>query len=777
VDSSGNPLALMIEIEFGVVKDMLTNLRASLVMHLESTSLDRIEKSEIQCKKRKDDLTDELEDLLRTHWPRCGLVETQIKRPREVELLNHEEKTYRFILSIQEKMSALQCKFDNEVDMAGECCDKYYENIQELVNQLTEVQFKTLASLQGVEVKARVLTQSFSAAGNNYLANLQKMVAEDASSIIVYARDFRKICPPQEEGKDGGYSPDELEEIAHLVEGQCAEIAEVLEGWMSTIGELEQKFTATAAEHGSFTNKFDEVANELALSQGLGQKYGAPRRRAQERLRTEMSRDEQSAGKVDELLALLEFSCSEAVRNFEHFQSTLGSSNSLLSSLVQGKDASLSKHVKESGYEELRVVENMWLLSMQVRKSLHERAKYLVVLDEGVDENLEDIMWPAILTRFPPLSDQARPKTADEFAAAATAVIPVTCLQDVVAEVEQVCMQETKDLYAKEGKSDMLAHKDQGIPESLAVWLKDSRHKILGSKGHREKSWKRLWGQVDKFELLLARKSGPLDQPQTKVGVPAACFRTLSSGYQQFISLLVDRKVDQFEKLLKMWEKGKQKHERLLRPRLGSPDAIDELLSLDVIEIERSNELRLHVLKFQSTLLMETSKYSKIFCEDLGACATAFVKLLDSSLRLELMQVPPDTEIPKKKVTLKRLRKAQRVQAAVKAGSEDLSVERLWPGLGIADIVSGKISFVAFSSYVDRLFLFYRIESGRSVDDSGRPSGAGSPSPGGRGAPCCCRLGEGKTSSEREACRRGGAASRSAPSQASSRLRRLEGKG
>lgn len=686
LDSAGNPFALMVEIEFDVVKTMLFDLRASLVSHLESTSLERIEQAEIQCKKRKDDLTDELEDLLRTHWPRCGLVETQIKRPREVELLNHEEKTYRFILSIQEKMSALQCKFDDEVIVAGSCCDKYFENIQELVYQLTSVQFKTLASLQGVEVKARVLTQTFSAAGNNHLTSLQKMVAEDASSIIVYARDFRKICPPQEEGKDGGYSPDELEEIAHLVEGQCAEISEVLEGWMSTIHELEQKFAATAAEHGSFTNKYDQVANELALSQGLGQKYGAPRRRAQERLRTEMSRDEQSAGKVDELLALLEFSCSEAVRNFEHFQSTLGSSSSLLASLVQGKDATLSKHIKECGYEELRVVENMWLLSLQVRKSLHDRAKYLVVLEEGVDENLQDIEWPAILSRFPPLPEQSRPKTAE---LAAITVIPITCLQDVVSEVEQVCIQETKELYAKEGKADMLKDKDQGIPESLATWLKETRHKILGPKGHREKSWKRLWGQVDKFELLLARKAGPLDQPQTKVGVPAACFRTLSSGYQLFLSLLVDRKVDQFEKLLKIWEMSKQKHERLLRPRLGSPDALDELLNLDAIENERSNELRQHVQKFQSSLLMETSKYSKIFCEDLGACATAFVKLVDSSLRLELLLVPPDTEIPKKKVTLKRLRKAQRVQAAVKSGSEDLSVERLWPGLGMAELVNG----------------------------------------------------------------------------------------
>ena len=373
------------------------------------------------------------------------------------------------------------------------------------------------------------------------------------------------------------------------------------------------------------------------------------------------------------------------MRNFEQFETC--KQKSLLSSLVQGKDVSLPKSVKDSGHEEIRAVENMWVLAMQVRKALHDRAKYLVVLGEDAEETLPDIEWPPILTRFPRPENEGNTSHTDEFVT--PALIPVTCLQDVVSEVEKICIQETKDLYANEGKSDILQDKAQGIPESLATWLKESQLKILGPKGHRERSWKRLWGQVDKFELLLARKQGPLDQPQTKVGVPAACFRTLSAGYQKFTSLLVDRKVDHFEKLLKLWEKGKRKHERLLRPRLGSPDAIDELLDLDSIESERSNELRQHVQKFQSCLLLETSKYSRIFCEDLGECATAFVKLLDTSLRLDLLQIPPDTEIPKKKVTLKRLRKAQRVQATVKGGGEDLSVERVWPSLDLTDIING----------------------------------------------------------------------------------------
>jgi hypothetical protein len=37
------------------------------------------------------------QDRLRTHWPRRGRVETQIKQPRESELIGHEEKTWRHI--------------------------------------------------------------------------------------------------------------------------------------------------------------------------------------------------------------------------------------------------------------------------------------------------------------------------------------------------------------------------------------------------------------------------------------------------------------------------------------------------------------------------------------------------------------------------------------------------------------------------------------------------------------------------------------------------------
>jgi hypothetical protein len=147
-DSKDSPFVCVLDISSDTLAPMLQDLKISLFSHLEQRSSLRIEEAESLTKKRKADLTEELEDLLRTHWPRSGLVETQIKRPREVELLSHEEKTYRFILSIQEKMAALQNRFDDEVSQAEGCCDEFKTEIHQLTGQLSEVQFKTLASLQ-----------------------------------------------------------------------------------------------------------------------------------------------------------------------------------------------------------------------------------------------------------------------------------------------------------------------------------------------------------------------------------------------------------------------------------------------------------------------------------------------------------------------------------------------------------------------------------------------------------------------------------------------------
>jgi hypothetical protein len=87
--------------------------------------------------------------------------------------------------------------------------------------------------------------------------------------------------------------------------------------------------------------------------------------------------------------------------------------------------------------------------------------------------------------------------------------------------------------------------------------------------------------------------------------------------------------------------------------RLGSPDAAEELAQLDRIEQERSLEFTLNVLKFRNVITRRLWEHSRNFLDDLAACSRGFLVLLDSIMRREVLQVPPDTAIPKKRMTVR----------------------------------------------------------------------------------------------------------------------------
>ena len=76
-------------------------------------------------------------------------------------------------------------------------------------------------------MKARALTISFQSASAGNVATLRKFASEDVAAVVSYAMDFRKVCPPQAPGVEGGYSEAEILEIEALVVSQCEEAKKV----------------------------------------------------------------------------------------------------------------------------------------------------------------------------------------------------------------------------------------------------------------------------------------------------------------------------------------------------------------------------------------------------------------------------------------------------------------------------------------------------------------------------------------------------------------------
>ena len=462
--------------------------------------------------------------------------------------------------------------------------------------------------------------------------------------------------------------------------GQCEEARGVAAEWGLEVGRLQEQQQQSLKSQAEFSKRYEQCAQDLAMSEGLGQKYGAPRRRAQERIRTEVTRDEQSAGRIDELLAKLQFTCDEAKR------------------LEEAKVVP----TEGNGRSELEQATDTWGLLRKCRRSLQLRIIYLRVAETEL--GCPELPWMPTDRVPPPETDasllEGEPPALDKDEASGK---NKPGLDEVFAEVEVSCKKETKELYDSEGMGAALG--EGGIPDSLRVWLVESREKLLGPGGHREKAWKRLWDQIARLELILNRKAdtGADDKDDEEsedvlgnaatdssatllslgVGAPAACVRAITDASLLYASHCKTSREEKFFKLVRGWEKGREKHERLLRPRLGSPDAADELAELDGLEMARSKEMTESVISFQAALVREVVEQAKCYLDDVGVCSRSLVQLIDSTPYLDVLKVPPGTAIPKKRMTLKRMRKAQRLKQATGQGAEDRSIQRTWHAVPI----------------------------------------------------------------------------------------------
>jgi uncharacterized protein YozE (UPF0346 family) len=361
------------------LEKLVCGIRDSLIQALEREACRTINLSTALTTQRKDGFTEELEDRLRTHWPRRGRVETQVKQPREAEILGHKEKTWRHIQNIASRMAELQRRYHAEKGHAEEKCKEYVAELDHLRESLSG-DFKNLASLQAIDMRARGTTIKFQADCTVVLASLYKICREDIGGVIVFAKDFRKVCPPQVAGVQGGYSEAELTEIEQLVFQQCDEINDVTNDWIGLADTLGKQQTSSLGAQEEFTKVYERVAQNLAMSEGLGQTYGAPRRRAQEKIRTEVSRDEQSAGKVDELLAKIEFYVSEAIMAEETKKQPADEMIVDDENALDGVTATRSPKDGDNGRDVAEEVNRAWELMLRVRAALLDRSTFLKVI-------------------------------------------------------------------------------------------------------------------------------------------------------------------------------------------------------------------------------------------------------------------------------------------------------------------------------------------------------------------------------------------------------------
>ncbi|GMH74178.1 hypothetical protein TL16_g06393 [Triparma laevis f. inornata] len=693
-DKDGNTCVEITLLPSDKVTSYVESLRESLLGVMEGQSQKRRVKNDDLCEERKEDLTEELEERLRLHWPRKGRTEVKYRQPREGELVAHRQKSARFLRQFYKRLG-------DQNDSYNELSDEVTEHANEFVNDVNSLKITlkdqgSLAALQGVEMKCKKLLAMFKPECEDYHEMLNLLVTVEPQKLANSITELLRLTKTFPNG--GDYDIQEVNDLKDLLVEPKEKLDAVVEDRRGKIIALQDYEVDAMQVTKSFKVEYEKCLQELSLREGLGKKYGAPRRNAQERLRTEVTRDEFSANRVDSLLTKLEKLCEAAK-----------------------KGKSVKFEGEEDGEESLPLAVRIKHTTLSVRGAVFRRVKYLEFLREGADVGAEDEV----------------PEDMEEQGVGASHVLEdamvVGTFEQSIKTIQKQCKEETYALYAGEGKTELLG--DAGVPESLAKWLDNNNIKVLGPQEgeilneavtvtldgvntytvkyvggleeknvsavlireygtnpvrapeppvfregtrvqvhfqcHREKSRRRLRSQIMRLENIIAKT--PIPPNPAWLGAPSAAVMDSMRRAASKSDRLRTAAEAGFKKLLHAWEAARQKHIVSLRPQLGSPDAKDELKKLVKKEAKRGKEVRAALNKFKTKLLETEAENARDCVDRLTSVLLGWSCILDKMvLKDDLLPLPGDELILPKRRSLKRLRKVANSGAKKAEGGEEV---------------------------------------------------------------------------------------------------------
>eukprot|EP00941_MAST-03F_sp_MAST-3F-sp1_P006034 g6034.t1 len=601
---------------------MVTRIRSLVMEQHQKIGTMREADSKTQCEERQEDLTDELEERLRKHWPRKGRTEVQYNQPRRGELENHLEKQQRHARALLIKNKRHETKFMKELDEANSHITSYLRGQQKLQSKL--IRQKTLAGLQGLQSKAKTARMEILKEFKAKVTQLRKIVKDDPQRLLNQNEEFIKNCRTFENG--GNYHPHELQMSADALTAVSDKVTASQDGRRRKIDELVDVQKGALDNFTQFMEAFDACVQELSMREGLGQKYGAPRRKFQERWRSECARSESESNSIKNDLDLLEkISKTELGSNPDFLpkgQTTFGGAVRVILQRLRRTLLSRGKYL-EALTREADIEATLPVID--VNDDPNEGVKK--VEDENIDDEDdgggaggEEEVGQKERGQEPPLKERAK-------------------FMEVSRNTVQQCRDETEEMYAAEGRPGE-------TPDTLDAYLEGQKEKATQQ---REDATRLLREQVTRLHNDVLVKV----LPHTLADVAARC--------KLEVERLTAKERNELEDLHLDWMGEREAHKRRLKPQLSNPNHVKALEELIESEKQRCDESRGHIEKVRQHCLTVEVDQSKVFFKRLLHLSQEVLPLLDSILCYEdFKALPGDETIVKERRSLRRLRRGQR---------------------------------------------------------------------------------------------------------------------
>ena len=447
VKTAVTSLSPCLAVDVDNVGRILESLRDSCLCTVLYRLQSRLHVAVSTCDSRVSEYNAELEERLRLHWPRLGRSDVQYVQPRLSQLISHQKKRDRHLRSLMLKFKSQEDRFQRLLNEIEGKVRSFKKKMRTYSMHLPSQ--NSAAAINGLGKRGRVSVVTFDQEVDETFERLLGFV-RGKNELSELNEQFLDSCIPFEAG--GNYNAleithakAELRKVDNAIAQKVLARAATLKEWLLRAKSIKDQLTAKLNED------LHLHLHAISVRDGLGQKYGAPRRRAQQQMRDVLGRSKRSAVTIDGMLDKLDHASTW---------------------------------------------ETIPFLIDTLRKALFLRADYLGFLKPNHSEDscldLVEFKQPDSEAMVDFLQQDAVRQQLE--------IVEGECFRERTRSIEESCKSETKELYEREGLDEKVIGGKDGLPEALIAFLSSLYDR---AESHRLNACRELRAQLDRYLAAL----------------------------------------------------------------------------------------------------------------------------------------------------------------------------------------------------------------------------------------------------------------------------------
>lgn len=648
IDPEGNLCLLdTLFISSDYVFSQISLFQSSLIQNISESESCSINSNTESDKLLLENTQKDLEEKIKSLWPRKGKLEVNEYSTRNMQIKRHHDRWERFAADFASKKETNQKEFTSTTKICEGMLINYKKE-QDII-RLQLLKTTSIAEFQGLMRKNKELDMNLLYQGQDIINKLNDLSFNQIEKIIDTGNDFINNLQLFENG--GNYDINEVEYFKDKNKKIYNELYTEQNKRKDIIENLKKRLENERVDPvKSFEKDYNNAIELLAAREGIGKKYGAPKRSAQEKIRLEMTKCEKAQEGIEKVLSNLNALITE-------YKSTLSSKSERH---FTTRDPSLSISIRIS------------LIS--IRLCIHKYGTYISAFKDETTSQFKLITWkedsPTIFStpEEAPLEPQRLEQLLDPLEDLSN-YKPGANFSQKIAEIEKNAREECGKLY--QGKP---------LPEAVDKYFKVMKY------------------YAEEFRINLCKNLRDASLKALELGnsITEAVFMSLGLGNEIEFEIICEEIDKKFTLGYQSDQDLRKLHKKRLRPNLSNLSCIEDLENLNSNELKRFERAVLSIKSSQEDFIKNIKSITERFRLKLLNNTDALMYLFDSMfLYDDFIYIPGDESPETKRSHIKDLyskKKAGKID-----NSDPRSKKKTWAGASINELkIPGVESFGDF---------------------------------------------------------------------------------